>query len=170
MPPQIFPARFIEWFGLEGTLKIIWFQLPCHEQGHLPLDQVAQSPIQDSQSLQGISRPCRFPHCLLDVFSAEVWERKAADPIQHPKGSPALKDTGQTGPGGGKVSWLLRKSCQDKHRPCLWERLSELVLERQHRPAPCHVKATQATGKRELYLLTYPTQLMMATQEKPSLA
>jgi len=31
---------------LEGTLKIIWFQPPCHEQGHLPLDQVAQSSIQ----------------------------------------------------------------------------------------------------------------------------
>ena len=28
--------RMIEWFGLEGTLKIIWFQPPCHEQGHLP--------------------------------------------------------------------------------------------------------------------------------------
>ena len=36
----------MEWFGLEGTLKIIWFQPPCHEQGHLPLDQVAQSSIQ----------------------------------------------------------------------------------------------------------------------------
>jgi len=33
----------IEWFGLEGTLKIIQFQPPCHGQGHLPLDQVAQS-------------------------------------------------------------------------------------------------------------------------------
>jgi len=31
---------------LEGTLKIIWFQSPCHEQGHLPPDQVAQSSIQ----------------------------------------------------------------------------------------------------------------------------
>jgi len=31
---------------LEGTLKIIWFQPPCHEQGRLPLDQVAQSSIQ----------------------------------------------------------------------------------------------------------------------------
>jgi len=30
------------WVG--RTLKIIWFQTPCHEQGHLPLDQVAQSP------------------------------------------------------------------------------------------------------------------------------
>jgi len=28
--------RITEWFGLEGTLKIIWFQPPCHEQGHLP--------------------------------------------------------------------------------------------------------------------------------------
>jgi len=38
--------RIIEWFKLEGTLKIIQFQLPCHGQGHLPLEQVAQSPIQ----------------------------------------------------------------------------------------------------------------------------
>jgi len=38
--------RIIEWFGLEGILKVIWFQPPCHEQGHLPPDQVAQSPIQ----------------------------------------------------------------------------------------------------------------------------
>ena len=35
-------------FGLEGTLKIIWFQPPCHGQGHLPPHQVAQSPIQPS--------------------------------------------------------------------------------------------------------------------------
>ncbi|KAK4827484.1 hypothetical protein QYF61_018784 [Mycteria americana] len=39
-------SRTIEWFGLEGTLKIISFQRPCHGQGRLPLDQVAQSPIQ----------------------------------------------------------------------------------------------------------------------------
>jgi len=26
---------------LEGTLKVIWLQPPCHEQGHLLLDQVA---------------------------------------------------------------------------------------------------------------------------------
>ena len=38
--------RIIEWLGLEGTLKITWFQPPCHEQGHLPPDQVAQSSIQ----------------------------------------------------------------------------------------------------------------------------
>ena len=38
--------RSIEWFGLEGTIKGHLLQLPCHEQGHLPLDQVAQNPIQ----------------------------------------------------------------------------------------------------------------------------
>jgi len=31
---------------LEGTLNIIEFQPPCHGQGHLKLEQVAQSPIQ----------------------------------------------------------------------------------------------------------------------------
>jgi len=41
-----FPFRMIEWVGLEGTLKIVLFQPPCHDQGHLPLDQVAQNPIQ----------------------------------------------------------------------------------------------------------------------------
>lgn len=33
--------RIMEQFGLEGTLKIIQFQPPCHGQGHLPLDQAA---------------------------------------------------------------------------------------------------------------------------------
>ena len=32
--------------GWEGPSKVIWFQLPCHGQGHLPLDQGAQSPGQ----------------------------------------------------------------------------------------------------------------------------
>ena len=36
----------MEQFGLEGTLKLIYLQTPCHGQGHLPLDHVAQSPIQ----------------------------------------------------------------------------------------------------------------------------
>jgi len=35
-----------EWFGLELTLNLILFQPPCHAQGHLPPDQVAQSSIQ----------------------------------------------------------------------------------------------------------------------------
>jgi len=29
---------------LEGTLKIIYFQTPCHGQGHLLLDEAAQTP------------------------------------------------------------------------------------------------------------------------------
>jgi len=37
--------RIIEWFGLEGTLKIIWFQTPCHEQGPLPPDQLSSVRI-----------------------------------------------------------------------------------------------------------------------------
>jgi len=32
-------------FWMEGTLKIIWFQLTCHGQGHLPLDQIYQIAI-----------------------------------------------------------------------------------------------------------------------------
>jgi len=32
--------------GLEGTLQIIQLQPPCREQGHLPPDQVAESPVQ----------------------------------------------------------------------------------------------------------------------------
>jgi len=35
-----------ERFELEGILNMIFFQPPCHGQGHLPLDQVAQSPVQ----------------------------------------------------------------------------------------------------------------------------
>ena len=38
--------RTIEWFGLEGTFKDHLVQSPCNEQGHLQLDQVAQSPVQ----------------------------------------------------------------------------------------------------------------------------
>ena len=38
--------RITESLKLEGTLKIIQFQPPYYRQGHLPLDQVAQSPIQ----------------------------------------------------------------------------------------------------------------------------
>ena len=38
--------QMIEWFGLEGTFKIMYFQPQCYRQGRLPLDQVAHSPIQ----------------------------------------------------------------------------------------------------------------------------
>jgi len=38
--------RITEWFWLEGTLKDYLVNPLCHGQGHLPLDQVAQSHIQ----------------------------------------------------------------------------------------------------------------------------
>jgi len=38
--------RIIECFGLERTFRAHIAQPPCSEQGHLQLDQVAQSPIQ----------------------------------------------------------------------------------------------------------------------------
>ena len=45
-PKLCLSCRIIERFGLEGTFKGRLVQPPCHEQGHLPLDQVAQSPVQ----------------------------------------------------------------------------------------------------------------------------
>lgn len=57
-----------EWIGLEGTLKITSFQLPCHGQGQFPLDQFAQSLIQPGlERLQGWGttappgQPCSTP-------------------------------------------------------------------------------------------------------------
>ena len=38
--------RILECFGLEGTLRGHLVQPPWSEQGHLQLDQVAQSPVQ----------------------------------------------------------------------------------------------------------------------------
>lgn len=43
---RISPTADTEWFGLEGNLKFITFQPPCHGQGRLPLGQAAQGPIQ----------------------------------------------------------------------------------------------------------------------------
>jgi len=45
-PPRVFRLGITGWFGLEGTLKITWFQAPCHEQEHLSPAQGAQSSIQ----------------------------------------------------------------------------------------------------------------------------
>jgi len=46
--------RITEWPGLKRTTVIIEFQPPCHGQGHQPLDQTAQSPIQPGlECLQG---------------------------------------------------------------------------------------------------------------------
>jgi len=65
---------------LKGHLKVIYFQLPCHEQGHLPLDQVAQSSIQpglehcqggDSHSFSGQPVPV-FPHPYGEQFLPNI--------------------------------------------------------------------------------------------------
>jgi len=58
-----------EWFVLEGSHKSHPVQLPCSEQGHLQLEQVAQSPIQpDLECHQGwvihhlSGQPVPVPH------------------------------------------------------------------------------------------------------------
>jgi len=54
--------RIIEWFELEGTLKVIQFQCPCNRWAHLPLDQVAQSPIQPGlEHCQGLGKMRVYP-------------------------------------------------------------------------------------------------------------
>jgi len=58
--------RIIEWFGLEVTLKMICFQPPCHEQGHLPLDQVAQT-------LPGRGQPQLLWETCASVTSPSWW-------------------------------------------------------------------------------------------------
>lgn len=45
-------------FGLERAWKNISFQAPCHGQVHLPLEQIAQGPIQPGpEHLQGWGSP-----------------------------------------------------------------------------------------------------------------
>jgi len=62
---------------LEGTLKIIWFQPPCYEQGHLPLDQVARAPVASALQKKEaaaeeikLSKPRRKLWCLLSSREA----------------------------------------------------------------------------------------------------
>jgi len=46
--------RIMEWFGLEETFEVHLVQPSWHGQGHLPLDQVAQSSVPpDLEHLQG---------------------------------------------------------------------------------------------------------------------
>lgn len=37
--------KILERFVLEGTLNILLLHIPYHGQGHIPLDQVSQSPL-----------------------------------------------------------------------------------------------------------------------------
>ena len=61
--------RITEWFGLEGIFRGHPVQPPGNEQAHLPLDYVAQSPIQpDLECFQGwgiyhlSGQPIPVPH------------------------------------------------------------------------------------------------------------
>jgi len=69
-PETVSKNGITEGFGLEGTLKLIWFQPPCHGQGPLLPAQGAQSSIQPglepcqgggSHSFSG--QPGPGPHC-----------------------------------------------------------------------------------------------------------
>ena len=56
-------------FELEGTLKGHLVQLPCNEQGHLQLEQVAQSPVQpDLECLQGWASLDNLFQCLITLI------------------------------------------------------------------------------------------------------
>ncbi|NXG13832.1 PHF11 protein, partial [Grallaria varia] len=61
-----------KWFVLEGTLKVILFQAPCHEQGHLPLDQVLKVPsnlaLNSSRVQIDLVRKCKQAGLLDDIF------------------------------------------------------------------------------------------------------
>lgn len=37
--------RILEWFGLQGTFKGHLLQVPCNDQEHFQLEQVAQIPV-----------------------------------------------------------------------------------------------------------------------------
>jgi len=50
---------------VEGTLKLIWFQPPRHEQGYLPLHHVAQSSIQPGLA--------HFQGGSIHSFSGQTW-------------------------------------------------------------------------------------------------
>jgi len=57
---------------LEKTLKIIQFQSPCYGRGHLPPDQVAQSPIQPGFELFQLGK-LESPPTIEDTVSVHIF-------------------------------------------------------------------------------------------------
>ena len=65
--------RMIESFELEGTVKGYLVQLPSNEQGHLQLNQVAQSPIQpDLECLQGRRSTTSLGRMICKIFKNHI--------------------------------------------------------------------------------------------------
>jgi len=94
--------RNIECFGLEGTFRGRLAQLPCSKQGHLQLDQVAQSPVQPGlECFQGWDL-----HCLcVCTASSFLFSLMVELPVQKqgfPTGSPSCDGGGLEGTAG---SW-----------------------------------------------------------------
>ena len=73
--------RITVLFELEGTLKVHLDQLPCSVQGHLQLDQVAQSPVQTNLNVSGgtqhpSGQPAPVPHATGSRSSDYFGEKK----------------------------------------------------------------------------------------------
>lgn len=63
--------RITEWFGLEGTSKITYFQPLCRGQGCQPLHQVAQGPIHGRGHLQEQGNPSSGQQCQCCIALSE---------------------------------------------------------------------------------------------------
>lgn len=63
----------VEWSGLEAALKVASFQPLCHRQGHLPLGQIAQSPIQSG-----------LEHFHWGITKQEYWTRQVPGQARKP--------------------------------------------------------------------------------------
>ena len=89
----VIEIRVVERFGLEGTFKDHLVQPPCHAQGHLSVDQIAQRPVQpcfEHFQWWGIHKPVPVSHhpcgekCLAYVqckFTLFQFKTVASSPI-----------------------------------------------------------------------------------------
>ena len=122
LPPAQAQSQIIEWFGLEGTLKIISFHPPCHGQGHLPPDQVAQSPIRPglehcqgggSHSFSG--QPIPVPHLPHSEDLQIFFDAAAGSAPSSRQASSSAEHT---------PFWCRQGPCS-----CLWARCASSCLE-----------------------------------------
>ena len=115
----IFFVYFIEWFGLEGTFKGPLVQPPGSEQGHLQLDQVAQSPVQPALECFQIWGICylsgqpvpvvHHPHHLCCLYPLFVFFLRRTLPVPLLHVSSLLCST---------LSWYLTNSPSAHYSPC----------------------------------------------------